>query len=501
MIAKLKAEISSHIFIYLLLFLVVLGAIFVRVYRVDQILWFYFDQGRDALVIWDFWHKGDLFFVGPTTGIAGIFRGPWYYWLIAPIYLVGGGDPIWPATFLSLLSVVAVIFIFILGKEIAGRSAGLIAAIIASFSYYIMIASRWLSNPTPMLIISVLIIFSSFRIIDSKKPTKYWLLILFLLGMAMQFGSAAEIFYFPVVALIVIWKRKTLSKRLLFVSFCLLVISFLPQIIFDIRHQGILSGNIQKFLFEEGSFKLSFWEIIKIRLPFYWDMFTNKIWPGEPNLIKSATVMGFLVFVANWREILKNNKFKITLLFWISPMIGMLFFQGNYGNVYDYYFTGFYLIFILLFSTIFSFLLRSSFGLILLVTFFFFFFKINLPLIKNFITAGVDGPTTVAFGNQKQAVDWIYEDLPAGRQVPFSIDVYVPPVIPYAYDYLFVWYGPKIAGYEPSKDVINPLYTIYEVDPPHPERLEAWLKRQEGIGIVEKEKKFGGIVVQKRERI
>ena len=248
MIAKLKAEISSHIFIYLLLFLVVLGAIFVRVYRVDQILWFYFDQGRDALVIWDFWHKGDLFFVGPTTGIAGIFRGPWYYWLIAPIYLVGGGDPVWPAIFLSLLSVVAVIFLFILGKEIAGRSAGLIAAIIASFSYYIMIASRWLSNPTPMLLISLLIIFSSFRIIDSKKPTKYWLLILFLLGMAMQFGSAAEIFYFPIVALIAVWRRKTLSKRLLFVSFCLLFVSFLPQIIFDVRHQGILSANIRKFL-------------------------------------------------------------------------------------------------------------------------------------------------------------------------------------------------------------------------------------------------------------
>jgi hypothetical protein len=45
------------------------------------------------------------------------------------------------------------------------------------------------------------------------------------------------------------------------------------------------------------------------------------------------------------------------------------------------------------------------------------------------------------------------------------------------------------------------LYTLYEEDPPHPERLEAWLARQKGIGIVEEEESFGGITVQRRKRI
>src|SRR3990167_4634228 len=96
-------EIKSHTFIYLLLAVILSGAFFVRVYRVDQLMWFFFDQGRDALVIWRLWHEGKLFLIGPVTGLAGIFLGPLYYYLIAPFYLMGGGNPRIPAVFLATL--------------------------------------------------------------------------------------------------------------------------------------------------------------------------------------------------------------------------------------------------------------------------------------------------------------------------------------------------------------------------------------------------------------
>src|SRR3990170_7516702 len=114
---RLSKILISYRLIYIFLFVILSLAFIIRIYRLNDLLGFYYDQGRDALVIWDFWHNGKLFLVGPTTGIAGIFRGPWYYWLIAPAYLIGGGDPVWPAIFLATLSVVALIFIYILGKE------------------------------------------------------------------------------------------------------------------------------------------------------------------------------------------------------------------------------------------------------------------------------------------------------------------------------------------------------------------------------------------------
>ena len=115
MIKKLLDEIKNHKIVYLLLCITLATGFYLRVYRIDIVLGFYFDQGRDALVIWDLWHKGELFLVGPTTGIAGIFRGPYYYFLIAPFYLLSGGNPVLPSVFLSLTTMVAVVFVCTLG--------------------------------------------------------------------------------------------------------------------------------------------------------------------------------------------------------------------------------------------------------------------------------------------------------------------------------------------------------------------------------------------------
>jgi hypothetical protein len=178
-------------------------------------------------------------------------------------------------------------------------------------------------------------------------------------------------------------------------------------------------------------------------------------------------------------------------------MAGMLFFQGNYGNVYDYYFTGYFFIFVVLFSVVLGYSSKKTWGKILIIVFLGVFLKYNLSEIKNYIYTSVELPTTIALGNEKQALDWIYADA-AGRD--FNTDVYVPPVIPYAYDYLFKWYGGTKYAKTPTLKQLSLLYTLYEIDPPHPERLEAWLKRQEGIGKIEEEKSFGGITVQRRTR-
>lgn len=499
---KIKTQITP---LNLLLALILLGALFVRVYRIGQLLGFYFDQGRDALVIWDFWHNGKFFLIGPTTGIEGVFRGPWYYWLIAPFYLLGKGSPVWPSVALSATSVVALFLSYKIAEKLSGRLAGIVAVTIGSFSLYLVYASRWLSNPTPMLLISMIFVLSLFWILNGKKWA--WALASFMAGLAMQFGSAAEVFYFLALGasafyLLFTDRKKLPGIKIILLSIGLVLLSFIPQILFDIRHQGILRGTISKFLFQEGSFKLSFWEVIKIRFPFYYDVFFSKLFPGM-TWAKSAfaILFGFFVIIKR-KSILKDKRFVMIFILLLSPIVGMLFFQGNYGNVYDYYFTGYYLVFVVLFAGVFGLFAKSSWGKILIFVFMVLFLQDNLPKVKNYIISGVDGPTTIAFGNQREALDWIYADV---QDKDFNVDVYVPPVIPHAYDYLFLWQGTLRCGEslcgQKLSEKVPLLYTLYEVDPPHPERLEAWLLRQKGIGKVEKEVKFGGITVQRRKRI
>lgn len=481
---------------YLILALIILFAIFVRVWNVNNNLGFYFDQGRDALVIWDFWKNGDWFLIGPTTGIAGIFRGPWYYWLITPFYILGGGNPVYPAVLLSLTTVLAIFFLFLVAKELVNAWAGLIAVVIASFSYYIVVHSRWLSNPTPMLLISTMLLWAMIQ--ATKKKSWSFPLIGFLVGMAIQFGSAAEIFYIPTVLIFTIVNRKILpKKRTLVLSFALFFISFIPQILFDILKGGVLSSAVVDFLVAKESFRLSFWEVASIRLNQYRELFSSIIIPGDLEHVKLFVWVGVLVVVANFKHFWKKQLFKILVIFIALPLIGMLFFQGNYGNVFDYYYSGYYFPVILLFSLPLGYLATSWFGKFAIFLFLIIFFQANTHVLREFI---VRGRTHFTFAHQKMAIEWIYKD---AVDENFNVDVYVPPVIPYAYDYLFKWYPSTSLGTvgPPTELKVPLLYTLYELDPPSPERLEAWLKRQEGIGKVEKEYSFGGITVQRRNRI
>lgn len=490
---------NSHILLGVILLLAL--SFFLRVYRIDQLLGFYYDQGRDAKVIWDLWHEGRFFLIGPTTGIEGIFRGPWYYWLIAPFYLIGGGNPVWPSVFLSLTTVIACFFAYKIGVMMGGKWVGFIALVISGLSFNLVYASRWLSNPTPMMLISMLLLFSLFAITKGKKL--YWIAVGALLGLAMQFGSAAEVFYFPAVLIFAFWQRKTLpSLSIALASIGALFITFLPQIIFDLKHDGILRAGIDSFLFSKQSFKLSIWEVIKIRLPFYFDLFFAKIFPTDLQARYFLFYTLIILLLVNLKTIWQNTFAKILLIVLFAPMVGMLFFQGNHGNVYDYYFTGYYLVFVLLVAFLLGIWARFYWGKVLLLIFLCLFIKDNYTPTIGYLSAEPDGPTHITLGNELQAVDWVLID---ASNHEFNQDSYVPPVISHSYNYLFLWRatakcGESLCGMVLDRQVPL-LYTLYEVDPPHPERLEAWLARQIGIGKVEEQVSFGGITVERRVRL
>ena len=50
------------------------------------------DQGRDLLAA-DSILRGNATLIGPTTGLAGLFHGPLWYYLLAFLSFLGQGDP------------------------------------------------------------------------------------------------------------------------------------------------------------------------------------------------------------------------------------------------------------------------------------------------------------------------------------------------------------------------------------------------------------------------
>ncbi len=495
-------EFKKNIFLYVLLGLILAAAFFVRVYRVDQILGFYYDQGRDALVIWDLIHKGKLFLIGPTTGIAGIFRGPYYYYLIAPFYFLGQGNPVWPAVFLAFTTVLAIGLIYYLGYKIGGTVTGIFAATLSSFSFNIVMASRWLSNPTPMLLLSLILVWMMLLVTEKKKWA--WVGIAAVSGLSLfNFGSSGEFFYFPALAVFALWQRKNWpTRKILTISVLVFILTFLPLVLFDLKHGGILSGNIKNFFVGERSFSPPTWRFIFNKLEFYYNVFSKLVFPGIYKQERIVLGAVGVIFVYFFSRLVKKDGVKILTLLLAAPILGLMFFQGNFGNIYDYYLTGYYLIFILLVASALGIFWKSILGKIFIVFFFYLFLTNNLPTIQYKLSDSGMREGTIILSTQEKAIDWVYQDV---GESSFNVDVYVPPVLSYSYDYLFKWYptSPRLRGTSSRlvEEQVPLLYTLYEVDPLHPERLDAWLARQTGIGKVEKEAQFGGITVQRRHRL
>ncbi len=491
-------EIRKHSYFYFLLLFVILVGFVLRIYRIDQLLGFYYDQGRDALVIWDLIYHHKFFLIGPTTGIEGIFRGPWYYWLITPFYWLGKGNPIYPSVFLSLTTVTAIGFSYYLGYKIQSRLTGLMAAVIAAFSFYLVYASRWLSNPTPMILLSVVMVWGMLQVAEGRKWG--WPVIAFCSGLSLfNFGSSGELFYFPALFVFAVWQRKNWpDRRNLILSILLFAATFSPLVIFDLKHQGILRTNFYQSFVSEKSFTWPTKYLFENRIDFYYNAFTKIIFDYRGNTEKAIFLIITGWFLISLPKYVRNKGKAILILLLASPVFGLFFYQGNYTVLYDYYLTGYFLIFTLLLAITLGDIWKFWLGKIFVIYFIFLFLNANISLLVPRLNDRLKGEESIAFVNQKEAIAWIYGD---AKEKNFNVDVYVPPVIPYAYDYLFKWLGTTKYRKLPDESRVNLLYTLYEVDPSHPERLKAWLDRQKGIGVVEAQNSFGGITVQRRDRI
>lgn len=180
-------------------------------------------------------------------------------------------------------------------------------------------------------------------------------------------------------------------------------------------------------------------------------------------------------------------------LFLGVPFVGFTLYSGNNGNLYGYYLTGYFLIIILVISLASSYIWKYKLGKLVIIVLVLLFLRNNLTQTINKLETDVLNSREIVLQNQLIAINWIKED---AKKDKFNIDIYVPPVISHSYNYLLLWNN--IVQDENESEL---LYTLYEDDPPHPERLEAWLNRQEKIGKIIYEERFGGIVVQRRKRL
>lgn len=430
-----------------------------------------YDQGRDFLKAAQMVTEKKLTFIGPTTGINGVFHGAWWYYLATIPFTVFNGNPVGFYYFMFFLSLTAnLIFSYFIYKEF-GILSSLIFLLIISVSPYFTSLSFFASNNiiTPYAV--GFFIISLYYLFKSKK--NYWLfLISFFLGFILEFEVSFGLFIIPAFIFLAI-SFKVIRNKLLSIKNAALflagfLIPFTPRFLFEVKNKFIQTkALLNYFLAPRINNPRPLIVVIHDRLGMFWT-YLRDIFYGQNQLI-TIIFIGFVIFLLiKFRNKLINYSFTFFLLS-LSVILFLLslFYRDNF---WTNYYEGIQYIFLFLIVSVFSTLTKVKKGKIILVIITVFLTFLNgVSFVKN--TQSTKSEKITGLKSADLAVNYIYQNV--GKN-DFCLKVYTPPVIPYTYDYLTSYYS-RVYGYKkPSVDFFDKkCWYIIEADY-YKFRIEKW---------------------------
>lgn len=323
----------------LLLLLIFAVFIFLRLWHLPQISIFSWDQERDARVVEKIITRFDLPLIGPrVVGDNGFYLGPYFFYLLTPFYWLSHLHPIATLYFLIFISASFFIFTFLTLKKIFNFKVAAIFLLIWGLLPATISHDQIAWNPILIpLSFSFLLLFLHYF----RDDYRYYLLLGFFLGLTFHFHFQALFYSLFSLGYLFYQKPKSFLKFLWLIPGFLL--TFLPLLIFDLRHQWL---NLQLF------FNFFFGPTVTARSLFsFLPVWTNYIAQitGFNNSI-FAIVFYFFLLAYGYSQRQRPFFIPLTLLIFLSPFAFMLY--GHRPS--EYYFNYLLPIIILYFSVIFS---------------------------------------------------------------------------------------------------------------------------------------------------
>lgn len=222
--------------------------IFVRTSSLPSLAPFDWDQNRDYQEVMKI-ASGKLTLIGPVAkGEGGFFLGPLYYYLLTPLYVLMGGNPIsLPATSV-LIDSLTVVSILGLGIYVKNVSFGYIFALLWAVSPSSVDASRisWNVILVPLWYLGMVYYLS--------KP-KYTKFELFIVGVLTSLSWHIHAAIIPLAPILLLLHARSLSLFTPRIFYLLIgyLLPLSPLILFDLRHMGLQSNLIKQMVMGQES--------------------------------------------------------------------------------------------------------------------------------------------------------------------------------------------------------------------------------------------------------
>ena len=456
---------NHHTLIFLICLIILF--IFLRTYRLSSDLLIHFDQGLHALGSYRIWHDHQFKLLGHQTDVDGLFHGPFYYLLMAIPYALSGGNPFAASLFQILLEALSLPLFYLAVRRMFNQQTAMISLLFYSLSHGMIGYSRWLSNVTPILPLSNLLLFL-LAYLDEIKPSIFAISSGLVVGLIAQLNAAIG---FPLFFTIPFIVRKKIPLVLIPAYLLAVVLPAIPQMLFELRHGFVITKAFIKFSTGSGQ---------GFSFPFV-TIFNNlRVLVEEADkiiayrlLLPVAAILLFSLYI-----LLTKTKKTWLLFYLLLPVILYgLFGRGAIGFFYIYLFPP--IIAIVINSLLHLPRLVSPISIALLIAINLFHNRLLLSPNPGLTPIGTHNLITLR--DRLSIIDWMYQKADGKA---FSYWVYtIPYYLQEPWDYQFLWYGQPHYGYLPEKTgSFSPgdlktskiFFAIYEPDWNNPNRLLTW---------------------------
>ncbi len=437
----------------LILIILLIGILYRLFLTADGNFLFNMDNARDMVDVREMVVLHKLRLTGPNSAIEGLFNGPAWYYLLAIPFVLSGGNPY--ASILMEIILWAIGGYFLL-KLVSQWGKWLILPIggVWISSNYITLTNLYAFNPNPVTLLSPLFIFLLLKYLETGELF-YSVVTWFLAGLFFNFEMNFGVFT-PVVILVSILvcrKLKLLINKNFWLGLGAFVLTLLPQVFFDLKHQFIMSKSVLAFLHDGSGSKFN----LGLRIQTIANDFFNTFVPTLMNHQTLALIiLGLFIVIVlkRWKSALqKDLVVLISLVFIFVPFLGYLIIPVT---VNPWHLGGEMAVSLILLGFLLKEVWSTNFigkiGSLILGLFIFIW---ALGNIFHFFVSDFNKPSTdpSLYRNEIAAIDYVYKHA-EGKN--FKVYTYLPSVYDYPYQYLFWWYGKKTYGYIPGEYAYSP---------------------------------------------
>lgn len=313
----------------LLLIFILLVSAFLNLYKINELMMFQGDFGRDYLAARDMLLTGKIPLIGIQSSVVWLHQGPLSIYFIGLAFLIGRFNPIVPAILYGLIGICSTFLVYKIGKTFFNKNIGLLASAFFATSPLIVVNARMPYHTSSIPFFSLLLFLLIYKFIKGNNAILP--LLFFVLGILFLLELSNGVLFFLLAIVLLAYRRK-IKKRDILKSSLGFILGITPFVIYDMSHNFV----------QTGGFVL--WVINRIRLFFgltisgnsttihfksavitVYEQINRIIFP-ESQIIVGLLLIAGIILVSSNKSFCKRykNGLILTALWIIVPLLGFI---------------------------------------------------------------------------------------------------------------------------------------------------------------------------------